>query len=91
MVLTAARVGGAPLAPGATVDQLAFNSLKKLSIQPTRLCTHVVFARRAYLDGIGPLPTAQEVSQLLQGRDPDERRALIDRLLERDEFADYWP
>ena len=22
--------------------------------------------------------------------DPDKRRALIDRLLERDEFADYW-
>ncbi len=36
------------------------------------------------------LPTAQEVRQFLSDRDPEKRRVLIDSLLERDEFADYW-
>ena len=40
---------------------------------------------------IGTLPTAKEARDFI--RDPDttnKRRVLIDRLLERDEFADYW-
>jgi hypothetical protein len=49
-----------------------------------------VFVRRAYLDAIGTLPTAQEAKEFLQDQNPDKRRALIDRLLERDEFVDYW-
>jgi hypothetical protein len=46
--------------------------------------------RRAYLDVIGTLPTADEARQFLQDADRDKRRKLIDRLLEREEFADYW-
>ena len=55
------------------------------------LCSDAVFVRRVYLDVIGTLPTAKEASEFIQ--DPDtkhKRRMLIDRLLERDEFADYW-
>ena len=46
--------------------------------------------RRAYLDVIGTLPTAKEASQFLEDQDPKKRSALIDRLLDRPEFADYW-
>jgi hypothetical protein len=46
--------------------------------------------RRVFLDVIGTLPTAEESRQFLEDADPDKRRKLIDRLLERDEFADYW-
>jgi hypothetical protein len=46
--------------------------------------------RRVYLDAIGTLPTAQEVRSFLEDRAADKRDALIDRLLTRDEFADYW-
>jgi hypothetical protein len=49
-----------------------------------------VFVRRVYLDVIGTLPTAQEASDFIQSPKPDKRSELIDRLLERDEFADYW-
>jgi len=49
-----------------------------------------VFIRRAYLDVIGTLPTAQEVRTFLADQDPNKRSILIDRLLEREEFADYW-
>jgi len=76
--------------PVGQIDRLVFARLGKLGIQPV-LCSDAVFVRRAYLDVIGTLPTAQEVREFLD--DPDvknKRRALIDRLLEREEFADYW-
>jgi hypothetical protein len=81
-----------PIRPAAAspIDRLVFARLGSLGIQPT-LCSEAAFVRRAYLDVIGTLPTAQEARDFLQ--DPDtasKRRRLIDRLLERDEFADYW-
>jgi len=49
-----------------------------------------VFLRRAYLDSIGTLPTAQEAEAFLASADTGKRGALIDRLLERPEFPVYW-
>jgi hypothetical protein len=77
-------------APEGQIDKLVLAKLSKLGIQPA-LCSDAVFVRRVYLDVIGTLPTAKEVREFLQ--DPDtknKRRLLIDRLLERDEFAEYW-
>ncbi len=78
--------------PSATtqIDKLVFNRLARMNIHPV-LCSDAVFVRRAYLDVIGTLPTAQEARDFI--RDPDtknKRRLLIDRLLQRPEFADYW-
>jgi len=76
--------------PECQIDKLVLANLSKLGIQPA-LCSDAVFVRRAYLDVIGTLPTAKEVRDFLQ--DPNtktKRRRLIDRLLERDEFAQYW-
>jgi hypothetical protein len=72
------------------IDGLVFGRLQQLGIQPANVCSDAVFVRRAYLDVIGTLPSVTEARQFLLDRDPDKRRALIDRLLERDEFADYW-
>lgn len=80
----------APPTPAGQLDKIVFAKLSSLGIQPV-LCSDAVFVRRAYLDVIGTLPTAKEAKEFLQ--DPDtknKRRALVDRLLERDEFADYW-
>ena len=77
-------------APESQIDKLVLARLSALGIQPA-LCSDAVFVRRAYLDVIGTLPTAKEAREFIQ--DPDtknKRRLLIDRLLERDEFADYW-
>jgi hypothetical protein len=49
-----------------------------------------VFLRRVYLDVIGTLPTDQETREFLQNSAPDKRTQLVDRLLNREEFADYW-
>ena len=72
------------------IDELVFGRLKQLGIQPAHLCSDAVFVRRAYLDVIGTLPTVQEVRAFLSDRNPNKRSILIDRLLEREEFADYW-
>ena len=61
-----------------------------MGIEPASLCSDGVFVRRVYLDVIGTLPTAEEASQFLLDKDPNKRRALIDGLLDREEFADFW-
>ena len=72
------------------IDTLVMATLSKQGIQPANLCSDEVFIRRVYLDVIGTLPEPQEIRRILQNRSPRKRAALIDTLLERDEFADYW-
>jgi hypothetical protein len=72
------------------IDDLVLARLKQLKIEPASLCSDGVFVRRAYLDVIGTLPSAQEAKDFILDRSPGKRRALIDKLLQRDEFADYW-
>jgi hypothetical protein len=80
----------ADVAPQGRIDELVFARLQQAGIQPANVCSDAVFVRRVYLDVIGTLPTAQEARTFLRDQDPDKRRVLIDRLLEREEFADYW-
>ncbi|HEV3196333.1 MAG TPA: DUF1553 domain-containing protein [Bryobacteraceae bacterium] len=72
------------------IDELVSANWKRLKIQPANPCSDEVFVRRVYLDLIGTLPTPEEASQFLKDRSPARRSALIDRLLERPEFVDYW-
>ena len=76
--------------PSSMIDQLVFGNLRQLGIKPAPICSDEVFVRRVYLDVIGTLPEAEEVRSFLVDQSPGKRNALIDRLLERDEFADYW-
>ncbi len=71
------------------IDELVFARLQRLGIQPARLSSDAVFVRRVFLDAIGTLPRIDEVKAFLADRDPNKRAALIDRLLERDEFAEF--
>jgi hypothetical protein len=80
----------AALTPQSKIDGLVFERLEQLGIQPANICSDAVFVRRVYLDVIGTLPTAQEARMFILDQDPNKRSTLIDRLLEREEFADYW-
>ena len=80
----------AALTPQNPVDELVFARLKELNLQPAPVCSDAVFVRRVYLDVIGTLPKGFEAEQFVLDRNPNKRRVLIDRLLERDAFADYW-
>jgi hypothetical protein len=77
-------------AAGNRVDEVVFASLRQQGIAPARLASDAVFVRRAYLDVIGTLPTADEARAFIEDRDAGKRAALVERLLARDEFADYW-
>lgn len=72
------------------VDELVFARWKQVGEQPARLCSDAVFVRRAFLDIIGTLPTAEEARAFLASNDAHKRSNLVDALLEREEFADYW-
>ena len=98
--LAAAGPPGAPLnpafesrpvaAPQTRIDELVFSHLSDLHIAPANLSSDAVFLRRAFLDTIGVLPTAQEAQKFLADTDPAKRAAVVDQLLDREEFADYW-
>ncbi len=72
------------------IDRAVFSQLQQLGIQPAYLCSDAVFLRRVYLDVIGTLPTPDEVQAFLGSTDPEKRERLIEALLERPEFIDYW-
>ncbi len=76
--------------PQSPIDVPVFARLEKLGIAPANPCSDTAFLRRIYIDVIGTLPTAQEAREFLNDPDPHKRSALIDKLLEREEFADYW-
>jgi hypothetical protein len=81
---------GGPATPRTRIDELVFGRLARLKIEPARLSSDATFLRRVYLDTIGTLPTVEEARAFLADTDPNKRAALIDRLLQRDEFADCW-
>lgn len=72
------------------IDRLVWEKLEQLGIQPSGFCDDATFLRRAYLDTIGTLPSPKEARQFLEDAKPNKRARLIQRLLERDEYADYW-
>ncbi|MHC4126686.1 MAG: DUF1553 domain-containing protein [Planctomycetota bacterium] len=72
------------------LDRRVLVPLRKRRIEPANLCSDEVFVRRVFLDVIGTLPTAGEVREFLESKRRDKRAALIDELLKREEFADYW-
>ena len=75
------------------IDELVVEKLRKLKIAPSRTTNESEFIRRAYLDAAGVLPSAEEVEEFLgdtPGNSDDKRVRLIDHLLEREEYADYW-
>lgn len=72
------------------IDPLVESKLAKLNIQPSEHCSDEDFLRRAYLDVIGTLPKPDEVRKFLDDKQPDRRARLIDELLKRPEYADYW-
>jgi hypothetical protein len=72
------------------IDDLVWQKLKSLGITPSGPADHAKFLRRAYLDIIGRLPSAEEARAFLTDGDSQKRERLVDSLLERPEYADHW-
>lgn len=84
------RVGEGESSPSSTIDRLVFERLEELEIAPALLSSDEVFLRRAYLVTIGTLPREDEVRDFLSTEDESKRALVIEHLLDRPEFADYW-
>jgi len=72
------------------IDTHVYRRLRQLNIVPAEVCSDADFLRRVSLDLIGTLPTADEARHFLADDRPDRRALLVDELLKRPEFADYW-
>ena len=90
--VTQPRPGVKFVRPGENnfVDRLVWDKLEGLGIVPSRQADDATFLRRVFLDTIGTLPTPREARLFLTSRAPEKRRRLIEQLLNRPEYADYW-
>lgn len=72
------------------IDGLVWDKLAKMGVVPSQPAAESTFLRRAFLDVIGRLPTADEARAYLNSTSPARREELIDSLLDRPEYADFW-
>lgn len=76
--------------PKGKIDELLLKNWKKNNITPAKISSDATFLRRVYIDLIGTIPTLKEARTFLADKSTDKRKKLIDQLLERKEFAQYW-
>jgi hypothetical protein len=72
------------------IDGHVLKKLEALNIPPSPQCSDHEFIRRGFLDALGILPTPEEVRKFTGDPRADKRAKLIDAILERPEFVDYW-
>ena len=72
------------------IDDLVLEKLKGLRLPPSPRTGDSEFLRRVSLDTVGVLPSVDQVRAFLDDTSPDKRSRLIDRLLARPEYVDYW-
>ncbi|MCI0356942.1 MAG: Ig-like domain-containing protein, partial [Planctomycetaceae bacterium] len=77
-------------APANYIDELLAAEWRRMGLAPAPLASDGDFVRRASLDLVGTLPTAEEARAFIASSDPNKRVSLIDQLLKRPEYADYW-
>ncbi|MBY0526044.1 MAG: DUF1553 domain-containing protein [Gemmataceae bacterium] len=74
------------------VDTLVYQKLQRIQVTPSDLCSDSDFLRRIYLDFLGIPPTPEEVQAFLADKRETQlkRREVIDKLLDRPEYVDFW-
>lgn len=72
------------------VDRHLVAQWKQLGITPSSQADDREFLRRASLDICGTLPTSAEMAEYVSNPRADKRAQLIDRLLDRPEYASYF-
>jgi hypothetical protein len=72
------------------VDRYLVAQWKRVGITPSAPADEEAFIRRASLDICGTLPTPDEVKAYSTDTHPDKQARLIDRLLDRPEYASFF-
>lgn len=73
-----------------TVDHHLVRQWRQMGVIPSAPADDATFIRRVTIDICGTLPTSDEITQYLADSSGDKRARLIDRLLERPEYASYF-
>ena len=76
--------------PANFIDEAVFAKLTLLGIPPSELCDDATFLRRVHIDITGTTPGEEAVRAFLADQDPDKREKLVDRLLDSEDYADYF-
>lgn len=76
--------------PANFIDEILLDEWQRLNLAPSPGCSDETFIRRAYLDTVGVLPTAERVRAFLGDSRSDRRERLVDELLSSDAYVDYW-
>ncbi len=82
-----------PVVEGRThpIDRIIDAQLAKVKRPRPQGIDDAAFARRAYLDIIGLLPTPEELQKFLSDTRPEKRTLLVQQLLANDiGYAEYW-
>ena len=72
------------------IDGLVWDKLQALGITPSPPASDSTWLRRVCIDIIGRLPSPAEVREFLADASPNRRTKVIDTLLSRPEYGDYW-
>ena len=73
-----------------SIDQHIVNKLQEAKIEPSDRCTDEEFARRAYLDLVGMIPSPAETKVFLTDKNPDKRAKLVEYLLKDPRYGTHW-
>ena len=76
--------------PKNYVDEAVLAKLREVRVPPSPLADDAEFMRRAFVDTCGLTPTVEETRAFLDSKDPDKRAKLVESLLSRPEYVDYW-
>ncbi|QDT74626.1 PSD1 and planctomycete cytochrome C domain-containing protein [Lacipirellula limnantheis] len=73
------------------LDQIIFHYWKEHGVEPPKPISDAAFYRRASLDLVGLLPSADEVDAFVSDQSTDKRSALVRRLLDNQvAYTDHW-
>ncbi len=79
-----------PVPAANVVDRHVVAKLNDLRIKPSEVTDDETFLRRASVDLTGLQPTPEQVLAFVADNDPAKRTKMIDALMQRGEFVDWW-
>ena len=79
-----------PAKPGTRIDELVDRKHRLLRLGASPPCDDATFVRRAFFDLIGQPPAPAEIAGFVRSGSANKRAELVDNLLSRPEYADYW-
>jgi len=81
----------AGFAPRGFIDEAVLRRLREMNVPPSAGASGTEFLRRVHLDLTGRLPAPDAIAAFAhRGDQPEQRDAVIDRLLASPEFTDLW-